>query len=82
MFASWFNLAMLATESQHVIALRLVKFAWGGAAAREEANTMLVEKVNAAGSAGWQLFLGHTPDSIVSSYRVKVRANAARLSPT
>lgn len=80
MVASWFNLAMLATESQQVIALRLAKLAWGGSGAREEARTMLVEKVNAAHSAGWQALLGHSPDSIVTAYREKVRANVARLS--
>jgi hypothetical protein len=71
---------MLAIESQQVIWLRTMKLASGGPGAGAEANLMVSEKVNAATKAAFNLMSGHTPDSIVKSYRKTVRANARRLS--
>ncbi|MGL4287008.1 MAG: hypothetical protein ACRCVA_11730 [Phreatobacter sp.] len=78
-FAAWFNLAMLAAESQQVIGLRMVKLALGGPRADAEARRMVSEKVAAATEATGRLMWGATPDSVVRSYRTKVRANARRL---
>jgi hypothetical protein len=78
-FQSWFNLTMLAAESQHVIGLRMLKLALGGAKAQEEASLMVTEKMLAANHAAARLMLGASPDSVVKGYRRKVRANARRL---
>jgi hypothetical protein len=79
-FGPWFNLAMLAAESQQVIALRMMKLAAGGAAARDEARRMTSEKVAAMTEAGAKLMAGGSADSVVSGYRRKVRANIKRLT--
>ncbi len=80
MFGYWSNLAMLAVESQQVIALRIMKLATGGAEAQEEAHRMVSEKMVEANQATMSLMLGASPDSVVRGYRRKVRANARRLS--
>ena len=80
MFASWYNLTMLAAESQQVVWLRLTKLAAGGPGAAHEAQLMVAEKLAAATHATGRLALGASPDSVVRSYRQKVRANARRLS--
>jgi len=79
MFKSWFNLTMLAAESQHVIGLRMMKFAMGGANAQEEASRMVMEKMAAASHATARLMMGASPDSVVKNYRRRVRANSRRL---
>jgi hypothetical protein len=79
MLAGWYNLAMLATESQQVVWLRMVKFGGGGASARNEAFLMVSEKLAAAADAAGRLMMGATPNSVVSDYRRTVRANADRL---
>ncbi len=78
MFRSWFNLAMLAADSQHVILLRLAKLSAGGPKARKEATRMVTEKIAAAAQASGRLMRGASADEIVSTYRKKVRANARR----
>ena len=79
-FASWYNWTMLVAESQHVIALRMIRIASGGRAAEGEAQLMVSEKVNAATRAAGRLMAGGSPDSVVSAYRRTVQANARRLS--
>ena len=76
----WFNMAMLAAESQQVIALRMMKLLGGGAAAEAETQLMMSEKVTAMNEANAKLMAGGTPDSVVSDYRRKVRANIRRLT--
>ena len=80
MFATWYNLVMLAAESQHVMWLRFVRVVAGGPDALDEANLMLTEKVAAATDATVCLMMGFSPDHVVSSYRQRVNANARRLS--
>jgi hypothetical protein len=80
MFRYWSNLAMLAVESQQVIALRMMKLAAGGTKAETEAHRMISEKVTEAGNATMRLMMGASPDSVVLDYRRKVRANARRLT--
>ena len=79
MYKPWFNLTMLAVESQQVIGLRLMKLAIGGPKARAEASRMATEKLAAASHATGRLMLGASQDSIVTGYRRKVRANSRRL---
>jgi hypothetical protein len=79
-FKPWFNLAMLAAESQQVVWLRLLKLSAGGPSAQHEARLMASEKIVAATQAAGRLMLGDTADRVVSGYRRKVRANARRLS--
>ena len=80
MFNSWYNLTMLAAESQHVMWLRCMKLARGGPDAQKEANLMVSEKIAAANHAGMRLMTGGSVDSVMKSYRRRVQANARRLS--
>ena len=80
MHRSWINLMMLAAESQQVIWLRTMRLAAGGAKAQSEARRMVQEKILAAGVESGRMVLGASGDSVVTSYRKKVRANARRLS--
>ncbi len=79
MFESWYNLSMLAVESQQVIGLRLARFSTGGWAAHDEARLMVSEKVAAATHAAGRLMVGDTADSVVTGYRTAVQANVERL---
>jgi hypothetical protein len=76
----WFNMSMLAAESQRVVWLRMMKLSRGGAAAERETKKMVSEKVVAASNAAGRVMTGSTPTAIVKGYRRKVRANARRLS--
>ena len=76
----WLNLALLAVESQQVIALRMMRLAGGGKMAEAEIQRMTAEKVTAMTEAGVKLMTGGSADSVVSDYRRKVRANRRRLT--
>jgi hypothetical protein len=76
----WFNLSMLAAESQRVIWLRTMKLALGGTAATTEAKRMVTEKMEAANQSAMRLMSGASPNSVVTDYRRKVRSNSRRLS--
>jgi hypothetical protein len=80
MFTAWANLAMLALESQHVVALRLMKLAAGGPAAAREMNLMTFEKMEALAHESGRMLLGDTHARVVKRYRTRVRANRRRLS--
>lgn len=92
MFNSWFFLIFktiqLGFESQNVIALRMMRFATGGAAASTEARRMIADKiaagveVQAAAASG--IASGHK-DTVVAGrilrvLKKRVRANKRRLS--
>jgi hypothetical protein len=79
-YRSWFNLMMLAVESQQVIVLRTLKLAAGGKKAKAEARRMVTEKVVSIGEEVSKLAMGATPQSVISRYRKKVRANSRRLT--
>ncbi len=79
MFFPWYAAMMLAFESNAVIGLRLLKFAAGGADARDEAHRMFSEKVDAALEAGATLMGGGAPDAVIGRYREHVAANVGRL---
>ena len=71
MFEAWFNLSLLAVESQQVIALRMMLAALGGPKVQAEATLMVTEKIAAANHAMGRLMMGATPDSVVTGYRRK-----------
>jgi hypothetical protein len=80
MFKFWYDATMLAFETQHVIALRMMKLAAGGRHGRAEANRMVTEKVAASMAAAATLMSGGAPGAVVTQVRRRVRANSRRLS--
>ena len=80
MFKAWSNLAMLALESQQVMALRLMKVAAGGPAAAAEIQLMTVEKLEALAHESGRVLLGASHASVVERYRKRVRSNRRRLT--
>lgn len=79
MFRPWYQLTMLAIESQTVIALRLMKLSSGGTAAADEVRRMVSEKLNAAASAATTILTGGGVDKAIKDTRRHVRQNAKRL---
>ena len=75
-----FAVAMLAYEAQTVVALRLVKLAWGGPGAHAEASQMVSEKISASIEAAGSLMLGGSPDAVIARYREHVAENTTRLT--
>lgn len=73
--------AMLAAESQRVIALRLFKLAFSDTDVPAEAQRMVSEKLAAVASAAHAAACGASAVSIVKDYRRIVRANIRRLDP-
>ena len=76
MFKPWYQLTMLAIESQTVIALRLMKLSSGGTAAADEARRMVTEKVGAGALAAATILTGGSVDKAIESTRRRVRRNA------
>lgn len=79
MFKPWYQLTMLAIESQTVIALRLMKLSRGGEAATTEARRMVTEKVSAGAAAATTIMTGGSVDKALKDARRHVRRNARRL---
>jgi hypothetical protein len=77
---TWFDLTVLAMESQQVIWLRTIKLGRGSKRAHKEARLMVAEKVAATLQESGRLLMGARPSSVVKRVRRKVRANARRLS--
>ncbi len=82
-----FQGALLAFESQQVIAMRLAKISQGGPDAPREAELMVSEKLATMAASGqmmMQAALGGKhdlgADEIIQLYRRKVRANRRRLA--
>jgi len=75
----WLSLTMLGLESSQVMALRAMKLAAGGHAARMEATRMAAEKVSEAYGAWVTLAMGGSARKVLRKYRKRVRANARRL---
>jgi hypothetical protein len=71
---------MLAFEAQKVIELRLVRLAWGGREGRDEMQSMVAEKIDAAFEATSTLMMGGSPETVIARYREHVAANTKRLS--
>jgi hypothetical protein len=84
MLYSWLKLAaetlQLTIEAQHVMGLRLIKIAAGGAAAQSEASRMVTEKITAAAEALGTLATGGSGRMVVRRYRTHVNANRRRLN--
>ncbi|MEE7448498.1 hypothetical protein MRF4_12040 [Methylobacterium radiotolerans] len=80
MYNPFFSSLMLAFEAQRVIELRLVRLAWGGSEGLAEAQSMVIEKVHAAGEAMTTLMFGGSPETVIARYREHVAANTKRLS--
>ena len=79
MYNPFFSSLMLAIEAQRVIELRLVRLAWGGSEGLAEAQSMVIEKVHAAGEALTTLMFGGSPETVIARYREHVAANTKRL---
>ena len=71
---------LLAIEAQKVIALRLVRIAWGGTEAQAGMVSMVSEKVVAAMEAANTVLAGGSYDQVMARYRELVAANTHRLS--
>ena len=82
-----FDALALGLEAQHVIALRMAKFATGGDPYGHEVRRMVTEKAQAVVDAQFGLVhdmatgrVAHGPGRALAVYRRKVRANRRRLS--
>ncbi|SFU92383.1 hypothetical protein SAMN02799631_03147 [Methylobacterium sp. 174MFSha1.1] len=71
---------MLAIEAQKVVELRMVRLVRGGPEGWAEAQSMVTEKVSAAGEAMVTLSSGGSPETVVARYREHVAANTKRLA--
>lgn len=80
MFKPWWDLGLLAAESQQVMWLRYLRLAAGGSRASAESRRMVSEKITVAAQAGLGVMLGDGSGRVVARYREKVRANRRRLS--
>jgi hypothetical protein len=80
MFKAWWDVGMLAAESQQVMWLRVMRLASGGATASAEARRMASEKVAVAVPVAAGILMGDSAVKVVKRYRKKVRANKRRLS--
>ena len=80
MYNPFLSTMMLAFEAQKVIELRLVRLAWGGREGRDEMQSMVAEKIDAAFEATSTLMMGGSPETVIARYREHVAANTKRLS--
>jgi hypothetical protein len=71
---------LLAFEAQKVIELRLVRLAWGGREGRDEMQSMVAEKIDAAIEATGTLMMGGSSEAVIARYREHVVANIKRLT--
>jgi hypothetical protein len=84
----FFETAKLGVEAQSVIALRLLRFAGGGAAAQTEVNRMITDKIAAGfemhAAAASAIASGQkdtvVADSVLRVMKRRVHANKRRLS--
>ncbi|KQQ30937.1 hypothetical protein ASF58_24395 [Methylobacterium sp. Leaf125] len=80
MYNPFLSTMLLAFEAQKVIELRLVRLAWGGREGRDEMQSMVAEKIDAAIEATGTLMMGGSPETVIARYREHVAANTKRLS--
>ena len=76
----WVSIALLAMESNHVIALRCAKLAREGHGAGPELTRMITEKMLEGAAAAQTLMTGGSHDKVIAGYRKRVKANARRLN--
>ena len=83
MISNWMTFALdaagLGRETQEVVALRLLKLARGGSAARVEAQRMVTEKGVAFAEAAAMLATGGSVKKVVRRVRSRVSENKRRL---
>jgi hypothetical protein len=83
MLAPWLKFTtdttMLTLEANAVIGLRVTQFAFGQGTL-SEAHRMVAEKGFALAEAATTLLGGGSADTVVDSYRKRVRANLVRLT--
>jgi len=79
MFKAWWDIGMLAAESQQVMWLRFMRLAARGPTASAEAQRMVSEKLAIAAPVAAGILMGDSPAKVVKRYRKKVRANRRRL---
>ena len=80
MYNPFLSTMLLAFEAQKVVELRLVRLAWGGREGRDEMQSMVAEKIDAAIEATGTLMMGGSPETVIARYREHVAANTKRLS--
>lgn len=80
MYNPFLSTMLLAFEAQKVVELRLVRLAWGGQEGRDEMQSMVAEKIDAAIEATGTLMMGGSPETVIARYREHVAANTKRLS--
>ena len=80
MYNPFLSTLLLAFEAQKVIELRLVRLAWGGREGRDEMQSMVAEKIDAAIEATGTLMMGGSSETVIAHYREHVAANTKRLS--
>lgn len=80
MYNPFLSSFLLAIEAQRVIELRMVRLAWGGAEGLAEAQSMVTEKMQAAGEAMTTLMMGGSPERVIARYREHVAFNTKRLT--
>ena len=80
MYNPFLSTMLLVFEAQKVIELRLVRLAWGGREGRDEMQSMVAEKIDAAIEATGTLMMGGSPETVIARYREHVAANTKRLS--
>ncbi|MCJ2137663.1 hypothetical protein MKK69_27065, partial [Methylobacterium sp. J-026] len=70
-----FSSIILASESGRVNEFVMVRVAWGGREGRAEMQSMVIEKVHAAGEAMTTLMLGGSSETVIARYREHVAFN-------
>ena len=80
MYNPFLSSMLLAIESRRVVELRMVRLAWGGREGLAEAQSMIVEKIQAATEAMTTLMHGGSPEGVIARYREHVAFNTKRLS--
>jgi hypothetical protein len=78
--STWYQLTMLAIESQTVMALRMMRLAKGGKVAAREAQRMVTEKAIAGSVAAATIMAGGGVDNAIKKTRARVRRNTRRLT--
>ncbi len=80
MFKAWWDIVILAMETQHVMWLRFMRLAARGPTASADAQRMVTEKYAVAAPAGAGPLMGDSAGKVVKRHRRKVSANKRRPS--
>jgi hypothetical protein len=80
MYNRFSSYVLLDIEARRAIELRPVCLAWGEAEGLAQAQSKVVEKVDASGETMMTLMLGSSPESVIARYRGHVAAITEPLS--